>query len=143
MRVCQSCNTPDIPVLEFDGDCRGKCDKRADERIETHEPACPAISHKVIAYPRKLLKDDLVYDVIRDAEGSPKSVARDMAPKWKRSGWQLKIDGPNYLRWKMLCRDCIEIEVQRSRNHSDYLKACEALRPSRPQSYFDLLNSVS
>ncbi|CAN5467324.1 hypothetical protein BH10ACI4_BH10ACI4_25090 [soil metagenome] len=59
----------------------------------------------------------------------------------KREGWRLTSDGMYTFRYKTLCESCIGLETQREESRRYYLKACEALKPSKDQTYAQLLLS--
>jgi hypothetical protein len=56
-----------------------------------------------------------------------------------RAGWKLVRDGRDQFRVKMLCRDCISLEVQREESKREYEKKCAALLGKTDQTYSQML----
>ena len=129
MRLCEGCRAADRPALDPEGACKRElCPPTADERPETHNDACPRLTHEV----RKLYRPaELVFTAAKP-EG-------ELQRKWRAEGWKLLRDGKDLFRWRMLCRACITRVYEREENHKEYLKACKRARGEEDQTYSQLL----
>jgi hypothetical protein len=130
MRTCANCKVIDRPVMDFSRDCSQNCNPaiRDSGNAEDHGQGCNKVLHEVRQYVRSVI---LVI--------TPKSPEGAMPRKWVSEGWTFKRDGSNCFRWKMLCRNCIEREVERDMVHRDYLKACKAARGEDDRTYGQLM----
>jgi hypothetical protein len=131
LRNCTQCHKPDAPRLEFDASCKGKCDPRATEDPATHSDDCPRISHEVVLYYKLVKQVDLVRTEVSPEGQLPRSLLL--------AGWKLVRDGRDQFRVKMLCRDCIGLEVQKDASRKEYQAKCAALLGQTNKSYSQML----
>lgn len=131
MRECQACHKRDAAILEPDTTCKGQCDPKADERVETHTDLCPRLSHDVRKYLKAVTRNELIH--------SPDEPEGRLAMRLRLQGWKMLREGPDYFRWKMLCRDCIGLEAQKEAQQRDYRKACKSVLGAETQTYGQMM----
>lgn len=116
--------------MDFSRPCSTKCDPKD---IENGDPYAHHITcHKVLHEVRDYVKRVQLVITPRHPEGT-------MPHKWVAEGWQFKKDGADTFRFKKLCRNCIEKEVERDMVHKDYLKACKTARGEDDRTYGQLM----
>lgn len=130
MRTCANCKVVDHPIMDFSRECSSNCNPalRDSGNPEDHGLGCNKVLHEVRQYVKPVA---LII--------TPRRPAGEMPYKWQREGWTLQQDGQSCFRWKMLCRNCIEKEVERDFVHKDYLKACKSARGEDDRTYGQLM----
>lgn len=130
MRTCANCKVVDHPIMDFGRDCSPKCDPKIRDSGNPydHHQSC----HKVLHEVRDYVKPVGLVITPRHPEGA-------MSHKWVAEGWTFKRDGSGTFRFKKLCRNCIEREVERDMVHKDYLKSCKTARGEDDRTYGQLM----
>lgn len=133
MRNCVGCGKPDQCVVDYETKCKPNlCSPTADERAETHHDNCPKLTHEV----------KLLYRATR-LINTPQHPEGQLEPKWIAQGWQLKRDGKDVFRVKMLCRACIQDVYERESRQKEYEKACKKARGIDDRTYSQMLAEQS
>jgi hypothetical protein len=131
MRACGGCKKPDAPWLE-DAPCNCGVPPTLAGDANEHRPECRALGHEVVFYPVRLTKADLWFD-----EGAKPHISAYYTGR----GWTLKQDGNKLYRVKLLCRDCIGLEVGAQARKREYESACKRARGDETQTYAQMLAS--
>lgn len=92
------------------------------------------MTHEVVLYYKLVQQADLVRTELKPEGQLPQSQLR--------AGWKLVRDGRDQFRVKMLCRDCIGVEVQREASRREYQAKCKALLGGANKSYSQMLAQV-
>lgn len=129
MRTCVACHKPDAPWFEpYPCSCSRQADGAEPIPADEHAPDCKCLGHEVVTYPVRIAKSDLTFD-------------GKLPQTWTSKGWVLRQNGMRFYRMKMLCRDCIELEVSAQSRREEYQKLCKAARGESSQSYAQFLAS--